>query len=133
MCKKFSAIVHAPTALYGFHLTHYPNHTHAHRLILAAAGIDDIDTPLRRWRKAEYLPPTDPSDIENLKEWRLVCDDDPADWWDEQAIRDAWGPTIRLAMVRGERDTVLGGCWIICAGARIRCLVHGMIAAMHPE
>jgi len=136
MCRKLSAIVHAPTAEHRARLTWYPGHCHHHSRIIEAAGLDDSEyiAENRRWAKLECVPPDDKSKLGVFDAWHIVCDEEqPPDWWDEDAIRESLRPAVEAMFVRDHRGTMIGGCWIILDGGRIDHLVHGLVAGVSPH
>lgn len=131
MCRFLSAIV-------------MPNGTvkcepmlDSHSDLVRLFGLDDTADPsvVQRFAKVEFTPPADNTGMCDLDKWSLRVDEPTEpDWW--LGVRDkaiaSLRATVDRMIVRGERDIVVGGCWLVARGGRINKLTGGRIVGCEP-
>ena len=126
MCNFKSAIVTRDGTIF-----EYPE-TDSHEVIIAAHGFKDDGSPIasRSWVRVEFTPPSDIKEITDKSKWTLKVDEASApDWWQEKRedVRDDLWIRIKRMMVDDERKCLIGGAWILLAGARIHKMVGSRI------
>ena len=125
MCEFISALV-----LRNGDLVCDPEHTDSHEDLVDSIGYADKGNDA--FVRVEFLPPD--GNYADANAYGLRVDEDvKPDWFNdalEQRIIESLRDRVRRMIVADERRMLLGGCWILAAGANVRRAVKARIFIM---
>jgi hypothetical protein len=132
VCKFLSAIVTRDGSVFCD-----PEHTDSHEDLIASLGLNDIDRResadvVRHFVRVEFTSETlcDPDS------YSLVLDDNRPVWWTdemESGVAEHLRGLVRRMIVSGNRDVLLGGCWILVGGANVKEAINSRVVVVYGD
>jgi len=109
-----------------------PQNTDMHEDLIDARGLRDIDR-LTNFVRADFMP-DNIDDLVDVDKYRLIIHQEEEVFWIDdirQTIKKKCRYQISRMIVSDHRRILLGGCWIITAGANILRIINGRIVYMN--
>jgi len=109
-----------------------PQNTDMHEDLIDARGLCDTDR-LTGFVRADFMP-DHIDDLVNVDKYRLIIHQEEEVFWVNdvrQTIEKKCRHQINRMIISDHRRILLGGCWIITAGANIQRIINGRIVYMN--